>query len=343
MSMPESEYFNNAIFWVDVDRVKPNPFQPRREFDESKLRDLANSIRQYGVLQPLVVSRKEIHKPDGGLATEYELIAGERRLRASKLAGLLQVPVLIRAGYDDDKTKLELAIIENLQREDINAIDRALAFNKLIKDFGFKAGEVASKVSKSREYVANTVRLLALPKEMQDGLVEGKITEGHTRPLLMLTERPEEQNTLFREIMLRKITVRDAEAIARRIATDRVRKKEYMYAPEILQMERDLTEVLGTRVAIESRENGGKLLIDFMNEDDLRAIFSTLQMRLSAKIQVVEPTQSVTIVGNYVPLSLPTMLLLAAPAGYTVEELDDRSKQEKELDENSFDASSFSL
>ena len=101
-----SEFYNNAIFWVEVDKIKPNPFQPRKEFDEGKLQDLANSIRQYGVLQPLVVSRKEIQKDDGGLAAEYELIAGERRLRASRLAGISQVPVLIRAGFDDDKTKL---------------------------------------------------------------------------------------------------------------------------------------------------------------------------------------------------------------------------------------------
>ena len=120
-----SQSYNNSIFWIEVDKIKPNPFQPRREFDESKLRDLSDSIRQYGVLQPLVVTRKELEKSDGGIVVEYELIAGERRLRASKLAGVLQVPVIIRAGVDDDRVKLELAIIENLQREDLNAVDRA--------------------------------------------------------------------------------------------------------------------------------------------------------------------------------------------------------------------------
>src|SRR2546421_290044 len=115
-----SQFFNDAIFWIEVDKVKPNPFQPRREFDELRLKDLADSIRMYGILQPLVVTRKEVHKEDGGLAVEYELISGERRLRASKLAGLTQVPALIRAKEDDDRVKLELAIIENLQREDLN-------------------------------------------------------------------------------------------------------------------------------------------------------------------------------------------------------------------------------
>ncbi|MSR70961.1 ParB/RepB/Spo0J family partition protein, partial [Candidatus Kaiserbacteria bacterium] len=186
-----SQFYNNAIFWVEVDKIKPNPFQPRKEFDEAKLADLARSIRQYGVIQPLTVSRKEVEKSDGGLATEYELIAGERRLRAAKIAGVASVPVLIRAEHDD-KTKLELAIIENLQREDLNPIDRAKAFDQMVRQFGYKHIEVAEKVGKSREYVSNSLRLLGLPQEMQDALSEGKITEGHSRPLLMLSDRPEE-------------------------------------------------------------------------------------------------------------------------------------------------------
>ncbi len=316
-----SEFYNNAIFWVEVDRIKPNPFQPRKEFDEIKLRDLATSIRQYGVLQPLVVSRREIQKNDGGIATEYELIAGERRLRASKLAGITQVPVLIRTGLDDDKTKLELAIIENLQREDLNPIDRARAFDRLVKEFGFKHTEIAEKIGKSREYVSNSIRLLLMPQDMQDALSAGSITEGHTRPILMLSDRPQEQQTLFREILLKHLTVRDSEAIARRIAVDRVRKKEYLYAPEILVMERELTEALGTRVAIEPREHGGKLSIDFMDEEDLRTLFTVLQHRVTPGTGSSD--QSL--------------------AHEDIAALDDRSKEEKTLDENTFDPSSFSL
>lgn len=278
-----SQFYNNAIFWVEVDKIKPNPFQPRKEFDEAKLADLARSIRQYGVIQPLTVSRKEIQKNDGGLSAEYELIAGERRLRAAKIAGVREVPVLIREGMDDDKTKLELAIIENLQREDLNPIDRAKAFAQLSNDFGFKHNQIAEKIGKSREYVSNTIRLLQMPQEMQDALSEGKISEGHTRPLLMLADRPAEQQTLFREIMLKRLTVRDSESIARRIATDRVRKKEYLYSPDVLAMEKELTEALGTRVAIEGRENGGKVAIDFMNEDDLKAIFNRIAARLEVQ------------------------------------------------------------
>ena len=120
-----SQFYQDSIFWIEVDKIKPNPFQPRRDFDEAALKSLSDSIRQYGVLQALVVTRNEIVKPDGGLAVEYELIAGERRLRASKLAGLREVPCLIKTGEDNNLMKLELAIIENVQREDLNPVDRA--------------------------------------------------------------------------------------------------------------------------------------------------------------------------------------------------------------------------
>lgn len=348
------QFYNNAIFWVEVDKIRPNPFQPRREFDQQKLEDLSRSIRQYGVIQPLTVSRIEITKDDGGLATEYELIAGERRLRAARLAGIREVPVLIRAGHDDDKTKLELAIIENLQREDLNPIDRAKAFEQLHKQFGFKHTEIAEKVGKSREYVSNTLRLLLLPQTIQDALSDGKISEGHTRPLLMLADRPAEQETLFREIMLKHLTVRDSEAIARRIATDRVRKKEYMYSPEILDMERQLSEALGTRVAIEPKERGGKLSIDYMSEEDLRVLLGQLAMKLHAAAEA--PQQSITS-----EQKLPDQNGLASPVlpdgaaqdeenrgpfateASAVAPLDDRSQEEKQKDENTFDPNNFSL
>lgn len=270
------EIYNNAIFWIEVDKIKPNPFQPRREFDESKLRDLSESIRQYGVLQPLVVTRKELSKPDGGIAVEYELIAGERRLRASKLAGILQVPVIIRAGADDDRVKLELAIIENLQREDLNPVDRATAFRRLADEFGFKHIEIAQKVGKSREYVSNSMRLLALPQEIIDAVTRGEITEGHTRPILMLSDRPEEQTTLFKEIIIKQLNVREAEGIARRIAYDKVRKKDRAIAPEIVEIEEELTEKLGTRVHIERKTIGGKITIDFFSSDDLQNLINLI-------------------------------------------------------------------
>ena len=269
--MSSSQFFGDSVFWIEVDKIKPNPFQPRRDFDEARLKDLSESIRMYGILQPLTVTRKEFEKPDGGLGVEYELIAGERRLRASKLAGLQQVPALIRSGEQDDKVKLELAIIENLQREDINSVDRARAFKRLADEFNMKHAQIAEKVGKSREYVSNTLRILDLPDEILTALSEGKLSEGHTRPLLMLSDRKEEQAVLFKEIVIRKITVREAEAFARNTAKDRVRKKS-LIDPALAELERKFKETLGTKVYIEKKENGGRIMIDFFNESDIQAL-----------------------------------------------------------------------
>lgn len=288
--MIESPFHNNAVFFVEVEKIRPNPFQPRKEFDEAKLKDLADSVRMYGILQPLVVTRKEFTKDDGGIGVEYELIAGERRLRASRLAGLREVPVLIRAQEDDDRVKLELAIIENLQREDLNPVDRARSFQQLAEQFGLKHAEIAQKVGKSREYVSNTMRLLALPSDILDALGQGKISEGHTRPLLMLCDKKEEQNVLFREIMLKKMTVRDAEKIARKIAFEKVRKKERMFNPDIVELEQQVSDSLGTRVHIEPREVGGRIQIDYFNEDDLKQILAILNARQAGVVAPPAPT-----------------------------------------------------
>ncbi len=295
--MASSQFFGDSIFWIDIDKVKPNPFQPRRDFDEARLKDLAESIRMYGILQPLTVTRKEYEKAEGGLAVEYELIAGERRLRASKIAGLQQVPALIRTGEQDDRVKLELAIIENLQREDINSVDRARAFERLAKEFGMKHIQIAEKVGKSREYVSNTMRILDLPEEILTALSEGKLSEGHTRPLLMLNDRKEEQTTLFKEIVIRRITVREAEAFARNVAQDKVRKKS-LIDPALAELEQKFKDTLGTKVYIERKENGGRIMIDFFNDADIQALLerfsknnSTSKNDSSSQISEATPLQ----------------------------------------------------
>jgi len=360
MSAQTSQFFGDSIFWIEVEKIKPNPYQPRHEFDDARLKDLAESIRMYGILQPLVVTRKEMMKEDGGLAVEYELISGERRLRASKLAGLAQVPALIRNGEEDARVKLELAIIENLQREDLNPVDRAKAFDRLAKEFGFKHTQIAEKVGKSREYVTNTLRILSLPEEILMALGEGRISEGHTRPLLMLTGRTEEQATLFKEIVYKKLTVREAEAIARKIATDRVRKKEAAFDPEIVELENRLRESLGTRVQIEKKDNGGKIHIDFFSNEDLRAILdivnsnkkvapgqmldnhlmNTVQGGVESNTaQVSESVSSDASNGGAVNLqseSAPASLDAAVEAAPQAI-VDDRPKQEKVEEENSED------
>ncbi len=267
----------NAIFWIEVDKIHPNPYQPRREFEENALAELAESIKQYGILQPLVISRDEIHNNDGSIETRYELIAGERRLRASKLANISQVPCIIRIGHDG-REKLELAIIENVVRADLNPVERAMAYQQLAEEFKLNWVDIAKKVSKSREYVSNTVRILMLPQEMLDALTKGKISEGHTRPLLMLTDRAEEQATLFKEMLLRKMTVREAERLARRIAYDKVRKKSVFVTPEVVEMEENLANSLGTRVTIEPKERGGKISIDYFSHDELLGITNMLKV-----------------------------------------------------------------
>lgn len=264
----------DSVFWIAVDKISPNPYQPRKEFDDERLKALAESIRQYGVLQPLVVTREEVDRPDGGIETRYELIAGERRLRASKLIGLTTIPVVIRSGDNDGKIKLELAIIENLQREDLNAIDRAKALKQLAEEFGMSHAEIGTKIGRSREYVSNSIRLLLLPEEIQQAVVQKEITEGHARALQMLNDRQQEQATLFREIMLKKTSVRMTEKLVRQVAVDKQRKLDK--SSEMVAIEKSLTETLGTRVVIEKRPNGGRLLIEFFSPEDLSNIVSAL-------------------------------------------------------------------
>ncbi len=331
-----SSLYSNSIFWIDTDKIKPNPFQPRRDFDEFRLQDLADSIKQYGVLQPLTVSRVEVEKEGGGLVIEYELIAGERRLRAAILARVSQVPVIIRTG-DTAIMKLELAIIENLQREDLNVVDRARAFFRLVNEFKFTHNEVAKKMGRSREYVSNTLRILTLPEEILTGLSEGKITEGHTRPILMLADHPQEQMVLFKEIVYKKITVREAERLARKIAYDRVRKKEFMPDPEITEFEEEFQEKLGTRVHIEKKELGGQIKIDYFSTEDLRTILDSINKSGDEK-------KSTEMLENHIAnLAVKPGSELG---GLTTNDLpiDDRSKEEKKDDDTElYNISNFNI
>lgn len=327
---------SSSVFFIEVDKILPNPYQPRREFEEAPLRDLSDSIRQYGLLQPLTVSRVE-RETDAGLVTEYELIAGERRLRASKLAGIREVPCLIRVG-DTAITKLELAIIENLQREDLNAVERARAFHRLAEEFKFNFVQIGKKVGKSREYVSNTVRILMLPQEILNALSEGKISEGHTRPLMMLNDRPEEQLTLFKEILVKKISVREAERIARRIAVEKSRKKELLPDPEIMEIEERLQDALGTRVHIEKKEVGGKIMIDFFSPEDLHNILDMLK-------PTDAPRARTEMLERFVNANPEALEIVAetAPADEPFEPMEDRSPEEIKQAEEEKEADMYSV
>jgi ParB family chromosome partitioning protein len=277
------------------------------------------------------VSRAEKEKEGGGLVTEYELIAGERRLRAAILAHVSQVPVIIREG-DTAIMKLELAIIENLQREDLNVVDRARAFFRLASEFKFTHNEIAKKMGRSREYVSNSLRILSLSEEILNALSEGKITEGHTRPILMLADHPEEQLVLFKEIVYKKITVREAERLARKIAYDRVRKKEFMPDPEITELEEEFQEKLGTRVHIDRKELGGQIKIDYFSTEDLRTILDSINKSGVEK----KPDE---MMQNHIA-SLPV-----EPVNISAEApVDDRSKDEVKKDESDlYNIANFSL
>lgn len=336
----QSQYENNAVFWIEIEKIHANPFQPRKEFDEFKLKDLAESIRMYGILQPLVVTRKEVFHDGSGMSVEYELISGERRLRASKLAGLAAVPALVRTGEDDSRLKLELAIIENLQREDLNVVDRARSFERLAKEFGLKQHQIAEKVGKSREYVSNTMRILALSDEILTALEGGKISEGHTRPLLMLADRPEEQVVLFKEIMAKKLTVREAESLSRRVATEKIRNKGKYLDPQIIEMERTFTETLGTRVRIEKLKEGGTLTIDFFNQDDLRALLERMK---NEGLQTDTNPQIGTNATNIIPESI--VATTSEDTSGAIEAVDDRAPLDAEKEDNTeiYSLKNFSL
>lgn len=295
----------DSIYWVEVEKVVPNPFQPRREFDQNKLQELAESIRMYGVLQPLTVTRSEVQRDDGTFYTEYELIAGERRLRASKLAGVAQVPVIIREGEQNEQEKLELAIIENLQREDLNAVDRALAFKQLAEVFNLSHALVAKKVGRSREYVSNSIRLLGLPEHMLESLKRSEMMEGHARTLLMLTDRPEEQEVVYKEILLKKLSVREVERIVRKIATDKVRKKNPgEFDASLIEFEKQFTETLGTRVQIQKTDFGGKLTIDYFSEDDLETILKRIRDEVAADTVEAKPVSAAAHLAAHTPLEM---------------------------------------
>lgn len=257
------------VFQIEVDRIKPNPNQPRRDFDEDALRELAASIREFGVLQPLIVSKIE-KETDSGWSVYYELVAGERRLMAAKMAGLHTVPVIVRK-ESGDREKLELAVIENIQRADLNPIEFARAIARLQDEFGLTQREIAVRLSKSREAIANSVRLLGLPSAIQDAVAEGKITESHAR-LLLSIEDPALQNEVFEDILKYGLSVREAEARMRHGRGVSTKTTMIRINPEVEALKSRLEEFLGTKVDLQSKGTSGKISISFYSPDELEAI-----------------------------------------------------------------------
>jgi ParB family chromosome partitioning protein len=248
---------------IEIDRIVPNRYQPRKTFDDAKLEELAASIREQGVLQPIVVCKK-----DSG----YELILGERRLRAAKKAGLTTVPAVIKEASAEEM--LALALVENLQRDDLNPIEEAEAFRRLLEDFNLTQEDIAQKVGKDRSSVTNYLRLLRLPEEIQQGLVDEKISMGHARAILGLKSQ-EEQLELYKKILTRGLSVRQTEALVRETKTDTppVRTPKSVY---IRNIEEKLKQHLQTKVSILPKKGKGEIIIEYYSEEDLDRIYSKL-------------------------------------------------------------------
>lgn len=272
-----------SVFSIEVSKIEPNPEQPRRGFDMDELLALASSIKEHGVLQPLLVTKKEFDTPSG-IGVKYELIAGERRWRAAKLAGLREVPVMIRTAETPDKTKLELALIENVQREDLNPMERAEAFARLVDEFGMMQKEVAERVGKSREVVANALRLLRLPQEVQDALGTNLINEGHARVLLALESDPFQQKRVFEEITSSGLSVRDAGLAARAasaVLASRPRRRGGFTGldPDSREIKKRLEEVFGTKISFTKRGDKGRIVVEFYSDEELRGILDRIAKR----------------------------------------------------------------
>lgn len=262
VSVPaDPESTSGRVLEISVESIEENPRQPRTHFSQSELEDLIASIKEYGIIQPLVVTQKK----DG-----YQLIAGERRLRASKALGLETVPVVVRTATDQEK--LELALIENIQRHDLNAVEEARAYKALIDTFELTQEAVAKRVGKSRSSIANTIRLLDLNEEILAALADGEITRSHARALLAQAD-PTIRNQMFLQMISGDMTVREAEGVTKKNGTKKAKGKK---DANIVAQERSLESIFGTKVRIEDKGDKGKIVIDYYSKEELYTILDRM-------------------------------------------------------------------
>ena len=261
---------NENIINISIDKIKPNKYQPRAVFDEEKLKELAESIKQKGLIEPVMVVQSVV-------PGEYELIAGERRLRASKLAGLTEIKAIVNKAASD-KDKLDLALIENLQREDLNPIEEAKAYKMYSDKYKYTQEEISKIVNKNRTVIANTMRLLNLDIEIQDLISSGKISAGHGRMLASL-ENKQDIEQLVKKIMEENLTVRQVENIVSEIKTKtpKKQKNQNQQNVEIVNLVEDLQRLFGTKVKITGNGKKGKIIFDYCNLEDLERITNSLK------------------------------------------------------------------
>lgn len=268
----EDEDKNERIANINISLIKPNENQPRKEFDEESLLELSQSIKTYGIIQPIIVRKLE---------KTYEIVAGERRWRASKKAGLREIPCIIKNMEELDSIKI--ALIENLQRQDLNPIEEAEAFEELMKNHGFTQEEVAKVVGKSRSYIANTIRLLKLDENTINHIEEGRISSGHGRALLSI-DNPNERENITKEIIDKKLNVRDTEKMAKEIkevkkektSMDNVFSNTFLEDTIISDAEERLMQHFGTKVQISKGKNKGKIEIEYYGDEDLNRILEII-------------------------------------------------------------------
>lgn len=256
---------NGGIMEIRISDIEPNVNQPRKTFDDEKLAALAESIKQHGVVQPLIVQR------DGDT---YRIVAGERRWRAARLAGLDTVPVIVRDL--SDRQVMEVALIENLQREDLNPIEEAEAYERLISEFGMKQEEVASVVGKSRPAITNSIRLLSLNDEIKSRVISGEISSGHARALLSLDDQ-KLQLEAMQEIIDKSLSVRETERLIKQLTTPKKQKAKKVPDAEYQAIEERFREIFGTKVRIMSNKNNGKILIEYYSPEELDRIINLVE------------------------------------------------------------------
>jgi len=264
--IPQRTTSDAAIVEVPLNHIRPNPYQPRRHMDDAGLEELAASIREHGILQPVLVTE---------VIDGYQLIAGERRVRASRLAGLERIPALVRQLADQDQ--LEVALVENVQRSDLDPIDEALAYRQLITEFGLTQERVAERVGKARATVANTLRLLDLHPDVQGAIADGRVTEGHGRALGSLATDAQAQ--VLRTVLAQGMSVRQTEELVRRLkepkpaATPRATPR---LDPDLERVETHLRERLGTKVSLSRSRTGGRIVIEYYSDEELSRLYEHL-------------------------------------------------------------------
>ena len=257
----------NGEMMIKINQVEPNRDQPRREFDEDSLMELADSIKQFGILQPLIVQKKKDY---------YEIIAGERRWRAAKLAGVKEVPVIVKE-YTDQEI-VEISLIENIQRENLNPIEEAMAYKRLLEAFDLKQDEVAERVSKSRTAVTNSMRLLKLSDRVQQMIIDDMISTGHARALLAIDDE-EQQYMLANKIFDEKLSVRETEKLVKALKNPKkeVKKQKLEHTFVYQNIEEQMKNIIGTKVSVNAKANGkGKIEIEYYSEEELERIYDLI-------------------------------------------------------------------